>query len=188
MNTAYILHGVPGEEEYFQMNFPSPSNAHWLPWLQQKFLRAGMICQCLEMPTPYKPNYAEWKNVWQHAQLSDSSVVVGHSAGCGFILKWLSENPSVRLAKIALVAPWFDPRCEMGDFLRFELDAQIQERVTEIHVFYADNEDVDGVAETKEKILSTFSKAKLHKFPTHGHFCLGDMGTSEFPELWDVVK
>jgi len=188
MKTAYILHGVCDEHEYFGMDFPSPSNAHWLPWLQQKFLRSGTVCQCLEMPTPYKPDYAAWKRVWQHAQLADDSVVVGHSAGCGFILKWLSGNPEARLAKLALVAPWMDPRGVMGEFLTFDLDAGLQDRIGEIHVFFADNEHVVGVAETKDAILTTFPKASLHCLPAHGHFCLGDMGTVEFPELWAVLQ
>lgn len=186
--TAYILHGICDEEEYFRMDFPSPSNAHWLPWLQQQFLRAGVLCQCFEMPTPYNPHYAAWKNVWQNAQLNSQSIVVGHSAGCGFILKWLSENPSVHLAKLILVAPWLDPNLTKQDFLQFQLTSGIQNQVGEIHVFYAENEDVKGVSESKEEILDKIPKAKLHQFPAHGHFCFSDMGTGVFPELWNVVK
>ncbi len=63
--SAIILHGICDEHEYFEMDFPSPSNAHWLPWLQQKFLRSNVLCQKLEMPTPYNPIYKEWKKSFE---------------------------------------------------------------------------------------------------------------------------
>lgn len=188
MKTAYIIHGVTDAEEYLTMNFPSLSNAHWFPWLQQKFLRAGVLCQCLEMPTPYNPSYAEWKSVWDHTQIDNTSVIVGHSAGCGFILKWLSENRSIQLSKLVLVAPWLDPYRDHGDFLVFELDQTIQDRVDSIHVLYSENEDIKGVIEIKESILKTFPKAIVHKFKNYGHFIVGTMGTTEFHELWEIVK
>jgi hypothetical protein len=52
---------------------------------------------------------------------------------------------------------------------------------------YSENEDVAGVAETKDLILQTYPKAQLHIFQDKGHFCLGDMGAEQFPELWDII-
>ncbi len=59
MKTPVLLHGTCDEEEYFKRDVPSPSNAHWLPWLQQKFLRSGVLYQALEIPCPYAPVYEE---------------------------------------------------------------------------------------------------------------------------------
>lgn len=186
MKTAYILHGVADEEEYYRMDLPSPSNAHWLPWLQQKFLRAGYLCQCLEMPTPPSAKYSEWADTFGQVRLDEDSIIVGHSAGCGFILKWLSENESVKVSKLVLVAPWLDPFQELPDFLQGELDKDLADRVNEIKVLYSEDEPVKGVRETKDKILSLFPKTKLHLFEDKGHFCLDNVG-HEFKELWDIV-
>ncbi len=187
MKTAYILHGVPDEEEYFEMEFPSPSNAHWLPWLQQKFLRAGYVCQCLEMPTPPTAKYLEWSDTFGQPRLNEESVVVGHSAGCGFILKWLSQHKSVKVSKLILVAPWLDPFQTMPDFLQGELDADLANRVNEIQILFSEDELVEGVSETKDKIISLYPKAKLNLFQDKGHFCLSDVGY-EFKELWDIIS
>lgn len=189
MNKAIILHGVCDAEEYYEMDFPSPSNAHWIPWLQQKFLRSGVLAQALEMPTPYNPVYAEWKQSFEQMDMTDVDVIVGHSAGCGFILKWLCEQtPRIKLKKLVLVAPWFDRDRRCGDFLKFDLKADIQNSIDEIHVLYADNEDTVGVAEAKDAILDTFDKAQLHVFKGLGHFCLGDLESEKFPPLWNMCK
>jgi predicted alpha/beta hydrolase family esterase len=105
---AIIIHGVCDKNEYFELTFPSPSNAHWLPWLQQKFLRAGILCQKLEMPTPYTPLYEEWRLTFEQLHVSDQTIIVAHSAGCGFILKWLGANPDIFINRLILVAPWLD--------------------------------------------------------------------------------
>jgi len=188
MKTATILHGICDKNEYFEMDFPSPSNAHWLPWLQQKFLRDGVLCQCFEMPIPYAPVYDEWKNVFKSADLNEDSIVVAHSAGCGFILKWLHDHKNTKLSKLVLVAPWLDPLASRGDFLKFELKSEIQERIGEIHVLFSDDEPVKGVLQSKDMIATVYSKVRLHPFADKGHFCLGQMGTPEFPELWDICK
>lgn len=189
MKKAIILHGTVDDEEYFEMDFPSPSNAHWLPWLQQKFLRDGVLCQKLEMPTPYAPKYAEWKKTFEQLDMDDVSVIVGHSAGCGFILKWLSENENdISLKKLVLVAPWMDVNRENGDFLKFDLSKEIENHIGEIHVFYSDDDDCVGVVEAKDEIIGVFEHAQLHQFHDKGHFDFEAMGTVEFPELWNVCK
>lgn len=187
MKTAYILHGVCDEHEYFEMDFPSPSNAHWLPWLQQKFLRSGILCQCLEMPIPPHAKYALWEKTFRQAQLSSDSIVVGHSAGCGFMLKWLSQNPDIHLNKLVLVAPWLDPFEKLDSFLQGDLDPNLASRIGKIHVLFSDDEPVEGVKETKDKILQLYPDTQLHTFTDKGHFCLDNTG-AEFQELWRIIN
>lgn len=187
MKKAVILHGICDEEEYFEMDFPSPSNAHWIPWLKQKFLRNGILCQALEMPTPYNPKYNEWKETFEQLNMKDISVIVGHSAGCGFILKWLNENKDIVIDKLVLVAPWMDPVKKKGNFLQFEIRNSLKNQVKELHVLYSKDEDVDGVLESKNTIIDEFETAKLHLFDNLGHFCFSDTGL-EFKELWKIAK
>jgi predicted alpha/beta hydrolase family esterase len=186
MKTAVILHGVCDKEEYFEMDFPSPSNAHWLPWLQQKFLRNGLLCQCLEMPAPYKPVYEEWKKTFGQLDPSDLSVVVGHSAGCGFFLKWLHENPKVALDKLVLVAPWLDPQKREASFLEFTLDKDALNNVKEAHLFFSED-DMETIKISTERIMREYPNIKRHHYADKGHFCFGDIGET-FEDLWEVLK
>ena len=126
MKTALILHGICPEEEFFFSKYPSPSNAWWLPWLQQQFLRAGWQCQTPELPHPYRPSYAEWKETFECFKPQKLSLLVGHSAGGGFAIKYLQEH-KLKLEKLILVAPWLDPEREFDDFLKKmeEYDVQI---------------------------------------------------------------
>ena len=120
MKTALILHGICPEEEFFFSKYPSPSNAWWLPWLQQQFLRAGWQCQTPELPHPYRPSYAEWKETFECFKPQKLSLLVGHSAGGGFAIKYLQEH-KLKLEKLILVAPWLDPEREFDDFLQTDL-------------------------------------------------------------------
>ena len=186
MKNAVTLHGICDENEYFDMDFPSPSNAHWLPWLQQKFCRAGILCQCLEMPKPYKPVYEEWKQTFEQLNVQDLAFVVGHSAGCGFILKWLHQNPAIKFEKLILVAPWLDPTKRMGEFVQFELKPEGLKNVGEIHLFHSED-DMEAVKITQERLIAMYPKIIQHNYKNMGHFCLSDIGPT-FEDLWDVLK
>lgn len=186
MKKAIILHGICDREEYFEIDFPSPSNAHWLPWLQQKFLRSGILCQTTEMPAPYCPKYKEWAATFEQLVWDNDTTIVGHSAGCGFILKWLHQNRDRRLHKLILVAPYLDLEKEQGDFLQIDLDPNLQNQIDEIHLLNS-SDDMDDILQTTAKLVETYSKVKLYKYDNMGHFTLETIGTT-FPDLWEIAK
>ena len=63
MRTAIIIHGYNNKSEFLDINRPSASNDHWLPWLQRQLLLNGIEAQTPEMPGFYGPNYEKWKNL-----------------------------------------------------------------------------------------------------------------------------
>lgn len=188
MKEAIILHGILDSKEYFEEDFPSPSNAHWLPWLQQKFLRNGVLCQCIEMPRPFedKPSYEEWKNLFERFVSPKLSTVIGHSAGCGFFLKWLHNNQNVKLDKLVLVAPFIDPFEKRGDFLKFDLDKNALRNVKEVHLFIS-NDDKAAMIESTRKIIEKYHSIVVHRYADLRHFCFRNTGPT-FEDLWDVCK
>ena len=186
MQNAYIIHGVCSEEEFFSPAYPCGSNFHWLPWLQKQLVMKGLNCQTPQMPVPYAPVYRDWQGVFESFPVDEDTTLIGHSAGCGFFLKWLSQN-NVAIDKLVLIAPWLDPLKETGPFLDCTLDPALAGRVREMHVFYSADEPVEGVRETVDRILETYPAANLHEFNDKGHFCLKEMHTEEFPELLEVV-
>lgn len=178
---------MPDRHEYFEMDFPSPSNAHWIPWLQQKFLRSGVLCQTLEMPAPYNPVYSAWAQTFSQAHLNENSVLVAHSAGAGFILKWLHEHQDAKLSKLVLIAPWRDPARRFDDFALCDLAPTLSDRIGEIHIFYSSDETVEGVKQSVEEIMNAYPNAKLHSYADKGHFCLNDLGNRyNFDDLWTI--
>jgi predicted alpha/beta hydrolase family esterase len=186
MKNVYILHGCCDREEFEDTSIPSGSNFHWIPWLQKQLIVKGYNCQTPEMPTPYKPNYRVWKEIFENYPLDADTTLVAHSCGCGFILRYLSENPQP-LKNIVLVAPWLDPHEKMGSFLKFDLNSKLSKITDKIHVFYSKDEPVEGVKQSVDKLKQSLSNIYYHEFENHGHFCLGEMGTDAFPELLEVV-
>lgn len=185
-NTAYILHSTCDKEEYFDAKYPSLSNFHWLPWLQKQLLIKGYNCQTPEMPSSYKPTYDEWKSHFDIYPVNKNTILIGHSAGAGFLLKWLSENKQP-IKKLIMVAPWLDPNHENGNFLQCTLGEDLEQYIDEIHIFYSIDDDTEGVTDTINILINKYPNIKLHKFETMGHFCLGDMKTDKFPELLAVI-
>src|SRR3989344_5103558 len=110
-------------------------------------------------------------------------MLVGHSCGACFLLRWLTEN-TIHIDKLVLVAPWLDPnRRRTSDFYDFEIDPAIADRAGKIHLFESSDEDVEGVLESVATIEKIFPSIIVHRFDNMGHFTIGDMKTEKFPEL-----
>lgn len=186
MKNAVILHGVCDREEYEGDADPSPSNHHWIPWLQKQLLVRGYDCQTPEMPTPYKPVYAEWRTVMDRFPINEDTTLIGHSAGGGFLLRWLSKHQQP-IDKLILVAPWLDPDRYMGNFLNGAMAPDLLSRVNALHVFYSSDEPVSGVEETVDSITQFYPEARRHDFTDRGHFTLNGMDSLAFPELLKVI-
>lgn len=185
MKSALILHGTCDKEEFFDKTAPSLSNSHWLPWLQKQFLCHNMLCQTPELPTPYNPNYNDWKKAFENYYDNDVKIVVGHSAGGGFMLKWLHKNPKVKLDKLILVAPWINTPIEPAEFLKFSIKENALDNIKETILFYS-TDDEPSIIESVNIILKHFKQIKMMRFKNKGHFVYGTIGAT-FPELWQSI-
>ena len=181
MKTAIILHGTCDEAEYFSDEYPSLSNSHWIPWLQKQFLLSGYSAHTPEVPTAYLPSYSQWKLEFERYPISDDTILVGHSCGGGFLLRWLSETKR-KVARVVLVAPWLDPeKSKAQEFFNFEIDSTLTERA-DIHLLESSN-DADDIQASIRIIRKALPSLHWHLFKDYGHFCFSDMKTIEFPEL-----
>ena len=139
------------------------------------------------MPFPWNPNYEKFKEEFEKNEVDENTILVGHSCGCAFLVRWLGENKK-KIYKLILVAPWKIPDEDDNYrkiFYNYPIDETIRERVKEIVMFTADNEEEDG-----KKSLKIFHDAlggEVINLPGHGHYCLSDMGTEEFFELVEVI-
>ncbi len=191
MKQAILIHGLPKKEHYYDLTSPSGSNSHWFPWVQHRILCKGMLCQTLEMPHPYDPSYEDHCAVLDQMNISDETILVGHSCGGGFLVRYFSERKDLSPKKIILVAPWLDPDNFLkelnpqSDFFNFSIDPQLTER-TEVHMLYS-TDDMDSIIQSVERLQHEIPNTHDYVFSDRGHFVERHMGTNEFPELVEVV-
>jgi hypothetical protein len=186
MKNAILLHGTTNREEYFDDRFPSLSNSHWFPWLQKQLLIKGVFTQTPEMPDAYAPDYKKWKSEFEKLTVDKNSILVGHSCGGGFLLRWLSEN-KIQINKLILVAPWLDPdRERTKDFFEFNLDSGISNRASQVHMLYSTDDDSD-VLKSVEIIKKEIANITIREYKNKGHFTLSDLKTEKFPELLELI-
>ena len=182
MKKAIILHGRPSKAEYMDIDFPSPSNAHWLPWLQRQLLRNDILAQAPEAYQPYQPRYENWARAIEYFSPDEETILVGHSCGGGMIVQWLSRNPNAKVGKVVLVAPWIDVEKDDWPAFDFEIDESLVQRTAGLTIFHS----LDDMKEIKSSVKILIRKlpgAKYVEFENAGHFIIGAMKTEEFPEL-----
>lgn len=183
MKNAIILHGKPGKKEYYDPGRPSSSNYHWIPWLQKQLQINEISTQTPEMPRAFEPNYQVWAKEFERYEITPDTILVGHSCGGGFLVRWLSEHKDVTVGKVILVAPWMDPdREETTDFFEFEIDPDIVKRTKSFTIFYSDNDHI-SVEKTVQRLKGKVPGCVLKEFHNYGHFTQENMKTPEFPEL-----
>ena len=186
MKNAIIIHGWPEADEYFNPLLPSPSNNHWLPWIQHELIIRGWNAQTPEMPDAHTPEYEKWKAVFEGFAIDDQTILIGHSCGAGFLVRWLSESRA-NVGKVVLVAPFLDPHGELGTgFFDFEIDPELISRTNGVDILYSADDDT-AILESVETLGSELPEASFHAYEDKGHFCLDDMGTDEFPELLEIA-
>ncbi len=186
MKNAIIIHGMPDREEHYKVDGEANSNKHWLPWLQHELILKDILAQTPEMPLPFRPVYEDWEEVFRQFDLHEETMLIGHSCGAGFLIRYLSEN-NINVGRVALVAPWIDPDHTLDTgFFDFQIDSSLLQRTKGLKVFYStddSHEITDGVKILREKLVG----ATFQEFHDKGHFCFEDLHSHEFPELRDYL-
>jgi predicted alpha/beta hydrolase family esterase len=178
MRNAIIVHGMPGRDEYYDPAVPSASNHHWLPWLSKQLLVREIPAACPEMFRAFEPDYPTWRREFERFDVTPQTLLVGHSCGGGFLVRWLGEHPTVRVGTVVLVAPWIDPdRHLTSDFMVFDLDGDLVSRTQGLHIFGSDD-DADTILRSVAILRDALPAARYREFPGAGHFL-----EPTFPEL-----
>ncbi|MCA9487352.1 MAG: alpha/beta hydrolase [Nanoarchaeota archaeon] len=183
-----IVHGCPGNEEKEKTPETRTYNKHWLYWLKEKLIDKGIACETPLMPEPWNPKYEDWKNIFDGLNIGKETVLVGHSCGCAFLVRWLGDTRK-KIKKLILVAPWKIRSDEFtkgeNELYDFEIFPAIKDNVKKVLIFTSDDEDEDG--KKSAKIFEESLKGKLIEMKNKGHFVFGDMGTNEFPDLLEEI-
>lgn len=182
MKNAILIHGVCDKEEYFNDEYPSLSNSHWFPWLQKQLLIQGIHTQTPEMPDAYFPTYEKWSKEFERFDVNKETILVGHSCGGGFLLRWLTEN-KVMVGNVLLVAPWLDPEKSISpDFFEFDIDPGIVLRAAKLKILVSSDDEEDVLVSVKQ-IQKSLPNIPIRQFEGFGHFTKEEMRREDFPEL-----
>lgn len=185
MNNAIILHGQPTKDRYFDPTFPASSNYYWIPWLQKQLIVRGIHTATPDVPNNWKPDLATWRKEFERYDVTEETVLVGHSCGGGFLLRWLSEHPEVKPSRVVLVAPWLNPKHpeDTGDFFEFNIDGELTKR-TELTILYS-NDDMPQILDTVKLIKKELPNAIYKELSGKRHFY--DDDCLELPELLEII-
>lgn len=184
IKNAIILHGRPDKEEYYDPIEPSQSNANWLPWLQGRLIKNDIHTATPEVPRCFETDWSIWNREVERFDITPTTILVGHSTGAGFFIKYISIHPEIKVGKVILVAPWIDPEhTRTVDFFDdFEIDPNLAKRTAGITIFNSSN-DMDTIQKTVEILRDKIKNVNYKEFQNYGHFTYKDMNTTEFPEL-----
>jgi uncharacterized protein len=188
MKSAIIVHGKPErkEQNWRQRTGSLNSKAHWLGWLANQLKAKGFMVKAPEMPHPDNPKWEEWSAVIDRLKIDKNTLLIGHSCGAGFWVKYLSLQKNIKPGKVILVAPWLDPDGNetQGFFDNYQLDAQLSERTSGLIIFNSDN-DMGNVLKSVAELRNSIKNVQYKEFHKYGHFTYQQMGTKKFPKLLD---
>lgn len=187
---AILVPGRPDKDEHYDASRPSNSEDHWFSWLKRQLILRDIHAVAIEPPFPYRPRYREWKREFERFDLHSDTILVGHSCGGGFLVRYLSENKNVRVGKVFLVAPWMNPDdnpvSDTADFFKFDIDPDIASRTSFLTVFVSRNDDA-SVLKTVEILQGHMANFRVRWFEDKAHFTENDLGSREFLELLQAI-
>jgi predicted alpha/beta hydrolase family esterase len=182
-----IIHGCPPNIEGAINPETRTYDKHWIPWLKRNLIEVGIKTETPLMPEPWSPNYEKFKVEFEKYEVDENTVLVGHSCGAAFLVRWLGETKK-NFFKLILVAPWRIPNKDdklKKEFYTYSIDEGIKLRASEIVMFTADNEEDKG--KESLKIFHQALGGEVIELKGHGHYTMDDMGTEELPELLEKI-
>lgn len=176
-----ILHGCPPSEEMV-----TPKEKRWMNWLANELNKRGLSAAAIDLPKAWEPKYEDWKIEFEKYPINDDSVLIGHSCGAAFLVRWLLETGAT-VRKLILIAPAKVPESPddtRQDLYKFELPTEIPNLAEEVVLFTSN----DFPHHLQSLALYTQAlRPRVIELEDKGHFLFFQMGTNEFPELLQEV-
>ncbi len=183
-----IVHGCPGKKEDGINIQNRTEKQHWIQWMRSELETSGFRVHAPSMPEPWQPIYDVWKKEFEKMPVDENTVLVGHSCGAAFLVRWLGETQR-KVKKLILVAGAKIPGDNSSQFIRefydFEIDKNIRRNLEEVVIFVSDNEEERH--RRSARLYSDGLGARVIEMQGKGHFMFQDMGTYEFPELFEEI-
>jgi predicted alpha/beta hydrolase family esterase len=179
---------MPSKEGYYDPLGKNESELHWIGWLQKQLMVNDIYAAAPEMPLSFHPDYQIWKKEFERYDITPETILVGHSCGAGFLVRWLSERKDTKVSKVVLVAPWINVNHE-EDIEFFDgmiIDPELASRAGSFTIFNSTNDGIE-MQNSVKKIMAEAHDITYVEFKDYGHFTFGVMKTNEFPELLEEI-
>jgi len=176
-----FLRSMPVSAEYLE-------NQTWRDSLQSDLGETFKVVR-LQMPNKINAKYEEWK-IYFHRYLEilgDDIVLLGHSLGATFLVKFLAEETIKNtISRVILVAAPFGekkPGPSLGDFI-FESSTNFEAINSDFKMtLFTSNNDKLITKDDVVKYQKVIKNLEVKTLPDRGHF-----SQSEFPELISYIK
>lgn len=182
MKRAIIVHCWDGTPDYC-----------WYPYAKRELEAKGFVVSVPAMPETDAPQLIKWLPVLQEVvgMPDEELVLIGHSAGCITILRYLETlAPGTRVGKVVLAAGFTDDLGydELKNFFTTPLDLE-RVKTTSAHGFVAIHSDDDPFVPLKHgDIFKEKLGAELIVKHAFKHFSGAVDGEESCTELPEVVE
>lgn len=185
MKDAILIPGRPDKDMHYDPSRPCNSEDYWFGWLRRQLIIKDIHAVSVEPPYPFRPRYDEWEKEFERFDITPETILVGHSCGGGFLVRWLSEHKDIYVDKVILVAPWINPLnykvSDTADFFNFQIDSDFPSRTNKTKIFISDN-DEPSVLKSVDIIKDKVREVEVMHLSDRGHFT-----NNVFPELLKEV-
>lgn len=170
---------------------PYEKKKNWRDWIIWALSETHDVLVPL-MPCKQNAEYEPWK-IWFERHLEfitePEPIIIGHSLGASFLLKWLSENKfPKKISQLHLIAPWVsdDVPLNLERIKTFKADqakfGNIPGQCLKVHLWHSEDDTV--VPYNNAQIIKTvMPEVILHSFKDRGHFI-----QPAFMELLQVIE
>ena len=182
MQNIFIIHGAYGNPE-----------ENWFPWLKKELEKSGLNVFAPKFPTPKNQSLESWKDVLAEYKkyFNSETIVIGHSAGVGFLLNVIEDLKSpIRAAFFVsgwvgnLNNPKFDEINKTFVDRNFDWK-KIQKKCKKFHVYNSDNDPY--VPLEMGKNLANYLQTNLITIKNGGHIN-SEFGFMKFDVLLEEIK
>ena len=185
MNMIYCAGVMPPEMNWETREYYADNWKYWLQFRVEK--DHDIIMQIPKFPHAHAllMKYDEWEKIMNFQDINQDTILIGHSAGGGFILKYMARHPELHVKQIILVAPWIDPNNLQpnGFYKGLDLNNDIIKQTTNGIDIMISDDDMPDILASFDKIKQNIPDIRIHAFSGRGHFC-----TPELPEILDMIK
>ena len=138
-----------------------------------------------QMPNEMNAQYSEWKMMMDKYidALQDGIVLIGHSLGGSFLVKYLSENKiNKRVKGLFLVSACFEKDVFGYGLYSFALPEEVNLEVEKVFLYHSKDDPVVPFSDL-ESFKKVIPNGVSRVFEDRKHF-----NTEEFPELVEDIK
>lgn len=180
MQSAFIIHGLGGD-----------SNENWFPWLAQELIHDGWHVTVPDMPESSEPRLSQWLQFFKQYEqfLSPSSVLIGHSLGGTFLLRFLEQYPEMVDTVVIVASPIRKMENDLDTRLSTFIDRNflwdiIRSKSKKFILLYSDDDPYVPSLQGEE--LARYLRTDLHIISHGGHLNRGS-GYVSFPALRTLI-